>query len=187
MATATRPITRRTFYRAGGTGKATDYGVAHDSYVLADSVRPHGRLGRLDGLFCVESIAEVARWVSATLMAGGEYDPNPREIFYEGPEPWVYPVAAWSSMGLHEHLGGAAYRAHYWDLGVPLAEFESRRAELAMLPEWRDGGEILLDPGFIRSSRPVSLNRLEEHAPTTFGDAAARLKAWRRRHGSAIR
>lgn len=176
---------RRSFYRAGGLEKATDYGAAHASYVLADSVKPEGRVGRLEGIFCVESVAEMTRWVSATAMAGPAYDPNPREIFYEGPEPWVYPVIAWSSMAMHEREGAEAYRTHYWDLGLRLSEFEERRSELTEVHVWIDGGEILLDPRYIRSSRPVSLKRLAEHGSAGFPEAVGRLKAWRRRYGSA--
>jgi hypothetical protein len=178
---------RRSFYRAGGIDKPADYGPAQEAYMAADGVRPEGRVGRLEGLFCVESVAEVTRWVHGSMNAGSAYDPNPREIFYEGPEPWIYPVTAWSSIGLHENGDSAIYRRHYWDLGLPLSEFEARRQELAKMHLWRDGGEILLDPRFIRSSRPVSLKRLAEQAPAVMGDVASRLKAWRRRHGHSDR
>ncbi|WP_217925105.1 hypothetical protein [Miltoncostaea oceani] len=170
-----RPEVRRRVYRAGGTDKATDYGPAHELFVRADALRPDDREGRLEGLFCSAQMEGLARWVRGSAGAGPMYDPTPIEISYEGPEPFAYPVLAWdvaSSKGTDEAL-----RA-YWATGLSLSEYERAHASGELPPIWRDGGELLVSPRFITSSRGVSLARLSRGLPDF--EAGELRRIWKR-------
>jgi hypothetical protein len=126
---------------------------------VADYLRPANRPGRSDGLFASADLQQLAKWTYGNFRT--KQPCKPRQINYEGPEPWVYPVLAWSSS--HPAESRFAKQAlEYWQMGMPYSEYQQaqERGELDNEHLWSQGGELLLDPKYVRSARPVSFKRL---------------------------
>lgn len=149
-------------YRSGTLEKVADYGAAQQFFAAADAERPQDRVGRLDGLFCSPTLAGMSRWYLANLQLGREYVADPYELFYEGPEPYAYPVDAWDGASIKN--GSNGYGA-YWEAAVPLSRV---LADPVAYPakDW----EVLVDPAYIRSARPVRPRRVIEAAPAHIAD-----------------
>lgn len=142
---------RVTLYRAGLLENPAHYGVAEESYLRADALRPaDGRPGRRDGLFCSVGLNGLSRWLRGNRSCNLPADPW--EIRYDGPEPFAYPVAVWeAASSLNSDQGYCGY----WNCGLPVSQL------LADPLTYRDSSwEVLIDPAHIRSARPVSLRRL---------------------------
>jgi hypothetical protein len=138
-----------------------------------DALRPSGRVGRSEGIFCSVSLSGLARWTSSNLDSGVPH--QPRRLRHEGPEPYVYPVL-WYEIASATFERFAALPAgdpgwerweemarRYWEAGVPLSDYVERQHELDALPEWARGGhEALVLPEHVRSHQRVSLERLAD-------------------------
>jgi hypothetical protein len=182
-------------YRAGGTVKAKNYGEAHQAFAAADQVKPEGRVGRLEGLFCSVDISDLSKWTLATSGAGSEYDPRPRELNYSGLEPYVYPADGWldatSSFDSLKYLlkreNRSAteqelefFKSQYWNKGILLSEYIQNRHLIDQEHVWRGGGEVLIDPASITSKRNVSLQRILKYTEDYNLISMKRLfKRWR--------
>lgn len=175
---------RTRLYRAGGVDKLHTFTEALENDAAAEAEKPDDRVGRLDGIFCVASLPEVAMWSRSNCWAGPAYDPEPRELFYDGPEPYVYPAGCWHKACLAAERGRPQpYHTEYWSKGMRLSEYRNAHQQGALGAEWEDlGGEILIDPRCLSSHRSVSLKRLVEAAPDRYKDVEKALKDWRRRH-----
>jgi len=181
LAPRSTPKIKARFYRAGSAVKSTDYGIAHQAYSDADLQKPVGHVGRLNGLFCVPSLPEVAQWVRSNAMSGPAYDPQPTELFYTGPEPFIYPVIGWHRACRDAESGHEdAYLQNYWEQGLPLSAYKQIDTKNEHL--WSMGGEMLIDPQFLTSSRAISMKRLLAHTPDRFSDLENVFKQWQRRY-----
>lgn len=164
------PIIKARFYRSGEMSKASDYGEeAGVIFAAADAMCPPDRVGRLQGLFSSVGIADMAVWYRSNL--GCHYAHTPREIFYHGPDPYVYNVELWNqASAAYSMFQGDDYEAErqaafaeYWASGVPSRQFDVSRDHYTA-GHRNDIWEVLLDPAHITSYRDMSSRRVITHA-----------------------
>src|SRR5271154_2548281 len=91
-ATATAVECRVTLYRSGKMQKVNEFGPATELYEALDEYAPPGRTPRLRGLFCSATPEEFMTWHNSNPLSGPFYDATPTRVFYQGPEPYAYPV-----------------------------------------------------------------------------------------------
>jgi hypothetical protein len=88
-----------TVYRAGPLTKARHYGPHQKLFAEADRLKPPGRPGRLDGLFCiVENDPDHLRRLGNNLIRWhrGEIPIAAARLVCAGPLPYVYSSSAWT-------------------------------------------------------------------------------------------
>lgn len=140
-------------------------GVESQSYVNADSVRPEGRTGRLEGFCASPTLGGVARWVDANSGIGKSNisDFSPRKMKVDLDKTYIYNISAWESASskdqyLQEHEESPYHE--YWDSGITLREFVKLSQEdpdTYNPTKW----EILLKPEDIQGSvQNVSYERI---------------------------
>jgi hypothetical protein len=165
---AAMEVIQATVFRSGRLTAAGDYAQTCPLAVRADTFAPAGRVGRCDALFCSPTLTEMASWHSANLgLARCGYVAEARELRYEGPEPYAYPVRAWNHASWSDR--GDAGLLDFWSAGRPLREaLADPAALLDRVPgdEREKRIEILIDPAYVRSARPVGVKRLIMAAET---------------------
>jgi len=179
-----------TLYRSGRLTPAGDHAATNPRFLEADAVCPQGRAGRTTGLFCASSMEEMATWHLANLqMRRAGYVAQAREIRYCGPMPYAYPVAAWDAASFTS--AGEQELHDYWNSGRPADEvIADPAAFIASYPAWHWDSriEILIDPAYIVSARPVSDKRLVLAAEESVADRLEwTLWPRRRSKGRALR
>ena len=155
-------------YRSGTPEALSSHerGVESQSYVNADSVRPDGRTGRLEGFCASPTLGGVARWVNANSGIGrkGIKDFSPRKMKVDLDETYIYNIRAWESASskdqyLQDNEEVSPYH-EYWNSGITLREFVKLSQEdpdTYNPTKW----EILLKPEDIQGSvQNVSYERV---------------------------
>lgn len=130
------------------TGEVKDYAV------LADSVKPEGRAGRLGSLYATATLPSVIRWVDAhiSLRANRDFDLETYEFKVDADSVYTYPLAEWEKFSWGRVPSTAL---PYWTAGMTLTDFLAR----GDLPanEW----EVLVKPEQVLSTpRRVTRKRL---------------------------
>jgi hypothetical protein len=172
-----------TLYRSGALTPAGDYTTNAPRALIADALRPEGRVGRAAGLFCSLTLAEMATWRLANLsLRRSGYVADAREIRYRGPQLFAYPVAMWDITA----VGWSTDRdlVAYWQSGAPVQDVLADPD--GFLNDRDINGyerriEVLIDPQHITSTRPVSDKRLVLAADISTAERleqSVRRRAW---------
>jgi hypothetical protein len=151
-------------YRAGDMVKRPSPVFLRPVLDAFDANKPAGRIGRADGLFCCVDMVDIVRWVRGNHMSGAPCKPH--SFIYEGPDPYVYPVLLYekaaSSVEMLASTGREEWRIAvqaYWNAGVLLTDFKAHTSSILSGSAWRGGYEILIDPSYVRTSRPIGWKR----------------------------
>jgi hypothetical protein len=155
---AKAPTFTATLYRSGNLTPAAGEHAGSEKARAADAIRPSGRVGRTAALFCSPTLTEMATWHLANLTVGGGHVAAAKEIRYAGPEPYAYPVSAWPVWAPRD-----TELADYWKAGRPLSQALADPQALldsSPCPHVDSRIEILIDPRYVVSARPVSAKRV---------------------------
>lgn len=144
-------------YRAGLLEKPEEYGRSQEKFAAVDALRPPGRPGRLEGIFCTPDLEGLVRWVLANARVQLPNSPSQLRVRPEG--LWVYSVRAWDRVA--GPVSREEERRAYWESGVPLVEWEAHASSQGL------SGfdyEVLVPLSSICSQRAVSEKRCLQNA-----------------------
>lgn len=149
---------RAKVYRSGIVAAPTQRGCEASVYLLADTHKPAGRVGRTEAIFTSPTLEGVGRWVRGNGRNTRIADIRVREIAVNPDGVWVYSIDAWeaaSHSGVEYEIdkGKAKFEA-YWATGMTLTDWLADGTLDA--GEW----ECLLDTHLVLGQRPVSAKRV---------------------------
>jgi len=151
-------------YRSGPLILPAHSGEIARLYAQVDALRPVGRPGRAQILFCSPSLFGASRWFRANLLVEGpKADVAVREIrLADDPSIYVYSVAAWERAS-HDASSPVDVRA-FWAGGLTLSSwYERATTDQLDAREW----EVLVPPEAVLGARPVADDRVLASIPLT--------------------
>lgn len=168
-----------TAYRVGSLEKTVRYGERTALLEYVDSRRPAGTVGRLEGLFCLPSLAGVDRWLKLAGKRAERWSLGPEattvwQLICTGdPLPvyqclnWEETSRAWDALVREEIMGAGPLRLrslrrrlervcdYLWRTTADWQDFQTGRP--LGYPWCADEVEMLIPPALIVAAEPVEL------------------------------